>query len=399
MKKKNIFDKSFWKIVLLAICIFVSYRLVFDFEGVSAGFMGVISFFLNLLGYFVWGFSIAFILNQIVLFFQKVFKFIKSENVKRILSVATAYIVALGFIVLFFVAIIPVIGNSVSDLVSNIPTYAEKLTEMYGSVQTYLQNQFGIQVADLGNIDYVEILTRVSDFVLNGENIGALTHWLFETTNVVMNFLFGFIISIYMLLDKEKFLQQTGNIVDALLPEKWAERLRVVGKRANELFAKFLFGKLIDSTIIGIIAYIAFLIIGVRYPLLLAFIVGITNIIPYFGPIVGGVVACAIVLFTNSGISLFIISAIMVLALQQLDGWVIGPRILHGQIGVSPLLIIAGVTIGGSLAGFIGMVIGVPLLALLKELFYDGYVMKKLQVKKAKSAVETTETEDNDGLA
>ncbi len=394
MKKRNILDTSFVKIVLLAVCIFFAYRLIFDFEGLSASVSNILSFFFNLLGYFVWGFAIAFILNQIMVFFQKLLRFIKREKVRRVIAILTTYLVALGAITLFFVAVIPVIGNSLRDLVDNIPVYAAKLQNFYGKVQTELA-EHGIQLKS--EFDSVALLERVADFFIHSNGIGAVTQWLFDTTNVLLNFIFGFIISIYMLVDKQKFLLEMANVRDAIVPEKYVNRVKEIGSRANQLFSKFLFGKLIDSVIIGILSYVVFLLIGVKYPLLLAFIVGVTNIVPYFGPIAGGVVVGGIVLFTHSEIYYFIIAVLAVLAIQQLDGWVIGPRILHGQIGVSPLLIIAGVSIGGSLGGFVGMVVGVPLFALIKELFYDGYVMKKIQTRKEK---KESEMEGNDdGLA
>lgn len=394
MKKRNILDTSFVKVVLLAICIFFAYRLIFDFEGLSASVSNILSFFFNLLGYFVWGFAIAFILNQIMIFFEKLLRFIKKEKVRRVIAILTTYLVALSAIVLFFVAVIPVIGNSLRDLVDNIPVYAAKLQDFYGKVQTGLA-ELGIYLES--EFDSVALLERIADLFINGNGIGVVTQWLFETTNVLLNCFFGFIISIYMLADKKKFLLGISNVMEAMMSEKKAERVREIAGRANYLFSRFLFGKLIDSTIVGICCYVAFLLIGVKYPLLLAFIIGVTNIIPYFGPIAGGVVVGAIVLFTHSEIYYFIITILVVLAIQQFDAWVIDPHIQQGRIGIHPLLVIAGVSIGGSLGGFVGMVVGVPLLALMKELFYDGYIMKKLQARKGKAENEMEGS--NDGLA
>lgn len=394
MKKRNILDTSFVKAVLLAVCIFFAYRLIFDFEGLSASFSNIFSFFFNLLGYFVWGFAIAFILNQLMILLEKIFGFIKKEKVRRVVAIVITYLIALGVITLFFVAVIPVLGNSLRDLVDNIPAYATKLQDFYGKVQTGLA-EHGIELKR--EFDSVALLERIADFFISGNGIGAVTQWLFDTTNVLLNCFFGFIISIYMLADKKKFLQGIGNVMEALLSERKVERIRGIGRRANYLFSRFLFGKLIDSTIVGVCCYIAFLLIGIKYSLLLAFIIGVTNIIPYFGPIAGGVVVGAIVLFTHSEIYYFIITVLVVLAIQQFDAWVIDPHIQQGRIGIHPLLVIAGVSIGGSLGGFVGMVVGVPLLALMKELFYDGYIMKKLQARKEKGESEMEGSDD--GLA
>ena len=251
--------------------------------------------------------------------------------------------------------------------------------------------KFDVVLKDFVNINYTKITETVRDFLLSKNGIPMITRWLTNTTGIVVNFIFGFIISIYMLIGKSDFSKGAKNIIYALFSDKRREKIYDVAQRANTIFSKFLFGKLIDSIIIGIIAYIFFLILGVRYSLLLAFIVGITNIIPYFGPLFGGVVVCSIVLFTNAGFIKFLIAVAGILLIQQFDGWILDPKILHGQIGINPLIIIAGVSIGGSIGGFIGMLIGVPLLALIKELFYDEYIMNKIKMKKCAEAAATEE--------
>ena len=383
MKKRNIIDKSFIRWVLLAFCIFMVYRVVFDFGGVASNLFGILSFISRLLAYFLWGFAIAFILNQIMNAYERLYKFVKKENIRRILAIVSTYITTIGFITLFIVAIMPVIALSLKELVANIPSYVKNIQNIYSELQVYLFDKFEIVLSDYVKFDSAEIAEKVTDYVTSGDGLFlTFSKWFTTTTNFIINVVFGFVISLYMLINKKSYIESTKNFVDAVVPEKWKEKVYKIAKRANVIFSKTLYGKLIDSMCIGVIAYIAFLLIGVNYPLLLAFIIGLTNMISYFGPLVGAVTASGIILFTNSEIYMFVVSLIVIIALQQFDGWVIEPRILKGQIGVSPLIIIAGVSIGGSLGGFLGMMMGVPILTLTKELLYDEYILNKINKKK-----------------
>ena len=394
MKKIQVIDKFFLKTVLLAFCIFFVYRLVFDFGAVTSGISGVISFLSGMLAYFIWGFTIAFVLNQIMVAFKRIFKFIKRDKLRHILSIICTYVVTLGLIALFFVAVIPVIAQSISELAENVPTYVKNVQSIYSDFQTYMYDRFDVSLEEYIKFDSTYVAQKISDFVFAGDGfIPQFTKWITTTTGMLVNFVFGLIISLYMLLFKERLIVAAQNTTNVFVPVNKQGRLYQIARRANIIFSKFLFGKLIDSTMVGVIAYIGFLIIGVNYPALLAFVVGFANIIPYFGPLFGAILSCSVILFTNTELYMFFISLIFVIGLQQLDGWVLEPRILHGQIGVNPLIIIAGVSIGGTVGGFIGMIIGVPLLALAKELFYDDFILKKIREKR-KAASDLCDDEE-----
>jgi predicted PurR-regulated permease PerM len=151
---------------------------------------------------------------------------------------------------------------------------------------------------------------------------------------------------------------------------------------------------LIDSVINGVLSFIGLRIINVPYALLISIIIAVTNMVPYFGAFLGGAIAALIVLFSQPNIMLVVWTIAFDVLIQQLDSWLIAPKILENQMGISPILIIAGITVGGSLFGFMGMILGVPLVAVIKEIFYDDYIMNKIRLQRAhKAAAEESKTD------
>ena len=171
---------------------------------------------------------------------------------------------------------------------------------------------------------------------------------------VLFHVLVGLIASIYLLLDREHFCAQGKKVCFAVFKKSTTETLVYWTRRANDIFAGFISGKLLDSLIIGVICYICMLIFGIEYPLLISVIVGVTNVIPFFGPYIGAIPSI-----------LFLLFGIFIIVLQQLDGNVIGPLILGDHVGLSAFWIMLSITVGSGLFGFAGMVLSVPTFALI----------------------------------
>ena len=192
------------------------------------------------------------------------------------------------------------------------------------------------------------------------------------------NVLMGLVISIYIILDKNKLKRSAKKIVYAVSPQKKEEEIWETMKQCSHIFNGFLIGKMIDSLIIGIICLIAMSILRLPYALLLSIIVCITNMIPYFGPFIGAIPGVLIYLFID--IRLAFVFAIMILVLQQFDGLYLGPKILGDQTGIKPLWVIFGITVGGAYFGVMGMFLGVPAVAVimyLVNLLLDKKLSKK----------------------
>ena len=191
--------------------------------------------------------------------------------------------------------------------------------------------------------------------------------------------LLGLVISVYLLADKEKFIRGIKKNLYAFLGRENADKTIDFGNEVNSIFTNFFVGKLIDSTIIGILCFIGLSLLKVRFALLLSIVVGIFNMIPYFGPFIGAVPAIVITLFYNPIQALWV--TLFIFGLQQFDGIILGPKILGDKVGVSPFYIILAIMIGGGFFGPMGMLMGVPV---LKSFFvlWDKILVNLLKKKK-----------------
>ena len=202
----------------------------------------------------------------------------------------------------------------------------------------------------------------------------------------IWNIVLGIIISVYLLIDKEIFFAINRKITCALFSKKTADRIFQLTYRTNETFGKFLIGKIIDSAIIGVLSFIVFTIFKIPYTLLISVIIGVTNIIPFFGPFIGAIPSGIIILFVSPTKALIFI--ILVFIIQQLDGNVIGPKILGDSIGISAFWILFAILVAGKFLGIVGMIIGVPLFAIVYS------VIKEDVEFRLKNKNLPTETED-----
>ena len=192
------------------------------------------------------------------------------------------------------------------------------------------------------------------------------------------NLIMGIFIAFYMLFDKEKFLHELRKLTYTLTSETRARRILYNGRRIHNIFQSFIVGKALDSLIIGILAFIGLNLIGAPLALVLSIIIGVTNMIPYFGPFLGGIPSVIITLLINPLDGVWV--GLFILALQQFDGNFLGPKILGNSLDVSPLWIILAVIVGGALLGPLGMFIGVPIFATIK-LFWSEYIDRRYRKK------------------
>ena len=212
----------------------------------------------------------------------------------------------------------------------------------------------------------------------SGTIVPVVYHFSSSVLTSLYNIFMGLVISIYMIIDGQKLKNSIKRIIYALSPIEKAPAICKTISKCNHIFNGFLFGKAVDSLIIGILCFIAMSILRLPYSLLLSVIVGITNMIPYFGPIIGAIPGFVIYLFIDPKLSL--VFAIMILILQQFDGLYLGPKILGDLTGIKPLWVIFGIVIGGAYFGAVGMFLGVPTVAVfmyLADLFIESKLKKK----------------------
>ncbi|MBQ9914539.1 MAG: AI-2E family transporter, partial [Clostridia bacterium] len=231
--------------------------------------------------------------------------------------------------------------------------------QVYSAIEAWVEDAFGMLYNWLSGMDYSAIGTGVSNFA----------------TGVVRLF-FGFIISVYFLFSKDDLICGIKKLLFAVFGKEKAVRIVETGRKTNEIFLNFIVSRLLQSLIIFILGLIV--LVPLRIPLapLVALVIGVTNMIPYLGPWLGGAVCVLLVLFYSPVKALWVL--LYILGVQILDNAIIGPKVMSDQVGISPLLVILGVTLGATFGGVFGMFIGVPVVAVLKLVFYDPYISRKL---------------------
>lgn len=310
---------------------------------------------------FIYGFVLAYLLTPLVRRVEKPLR--KKTRLKpkacRGIAMACAYLLVLAVLVIFGMVVVPVLAESTTQLVGNIRVYTEKINGLINQLISY--------IPDEGISQEVESTLSQTFSTLYAFITGFLTQMVSITTKVVSSVIevvMGVIISVYMLSDKERLIAQTKKVLFALLPEpayRWVIR---VAHDSNQKFSGFITGKIVDSTIIGILCAVGMLIFRMPFVALVSIIIGITNVIPYFGPIIGAVPGVILVLIGGDLMqALFFL--IFVLALQQFDGNILGPAILGQSTGLSAMWVVFAILLFGGLYGFVGMMIGVPLLAVI----------------------------------
>lgn len=310
---------------------------------------------------FIIGFALAFLLNPIMMFFEtRVFKNWKCKGKgKRTLSMLISLLIAIAVVTFLIYLIVPAVIDSVSDLVSNNEVYINRFSN-------FITNIFEDYHLDTSKIN--DIVGRSSDFLtyfgdMFTSTLPAIVSTSYGIIKSLLNVLIGVAAAMYLLLDKETFISNVKKINYAILPKPVASYLKRLVNIIKKVFYDFIVGKAVDSLIIGVICYIGLSLMGIKYAPLLSVIVGITNMIPVFGPFIGAIPGIIILMIIQPVQSIYF--AIYILALQQFDGNILGPLILGDKLGLPSFWILFSVTVGGALFSVVGMFIGVPTFAVI----------------------------------
>lgn len=319
---------------------------------------------------FMIGFVIAYLLNFILAFLEKHILSINpmsklKKKTKRGISITLTYLISFTVIYLFGKFVIPQVIDSVTLLVNDIPNYIANLSKTFEDLSKVInidQKYLGVALEK-----WQELLNYILTLLTN--LLPVLGNLLKNTISSIWNLILGLIISIYMLIDKEKFAALSTKITFALFSKENANTLLKLARRSNKTFGNFLIGKIIDSAIIGVLTFIILSIFKMPYTILISVIIGITNIIPFFGPFFGAIPSFLIILLVSPTKALWFLAIIIVI--QQLDGNIIGPKILGDSIGISAFWILFSLLVAGKLLGLVGMIIGVPLFAIVYSIIKD----------------------------
>ena len=327
-----------------------------------------------------WGLVIAFLMNPIMVNFEKLFsnKFKSTRGKKKLvraLSVTVSAIVFLGIVAGLIAIVVPELVKSITSLFDNMGDLRENLENWIS--KTFKSYPSLVKTAN-GKID-----TFTQDASVIFEKMQPMLEDLVSgawgVVTFLKDFLLGFIVSLYMLCNKETLLAQIKKSIISLTKKKTCSKIMSVASQANKVFSGFIMGKIIDSIIIGLLCFIGLTLMNMPYNILIAVIVGVTNIIPFFGPLIGAVPSTFLMLIVDPKKAILL--AVFILILQQFDGNILGPKILGDSTGLPGFWVLVSLIICGGLFGFIGMVLAVPVFALLYS-FTRSFVENRLRRKK-----------------
>lgn len=363
-------NKRYTTIAVYSFTVIACSIILYMFISNAGEFSSKISGMIATLRPFIIGGAIAYILNFMLKFYENLLskwdKFDKqSKKVKRSVGLVLTYISASIMLYLFLQFVLPQLLDSILGLANSIPQYVKELSnitnELIGKVD--LDPQF----IDVLMKQWNDLVNTVITIITN--MVPVIGNWVLELSSSLFSIFIGVIVSIYMLIDKEKLLALCRKIVFAFSPNERAKFILRIARISNDTFGKFLVGKIIDSLIIGVLTFCILSICKMPYTLLISVIIGITNIIPFFGPFFGAIPSVIIVLFVSPTKALWLV--LIVFVIQQIDGNIIGPKILGDTIGISAFWILFSLLIFSKLLGFVGMIVGVPIFAVVYSLIKE----------------------------
>ena len=342
---------------------------------------------ISVFSFVLYGIVFAYLMNptlkQVEKLFQKIFSKsnMTERGVRKLSRILGALIALLVFVALVYgllALVVPQIIDSLSETFS-----PENLQKYYDQITTWLREKLKDTPLEgwMKQSDPLKVLQNwLSEKQENiMSTLGSVVTGAYGVGKVIFNMLIGVVVAMYLLISKERFIAQIKKLVVAVFKPRVANRVFEIGRLTNKSFGGFMVGKLIDSLIIGLISYIGMLIFGLPYPLFSSAMIGIFNIIPFFGPFIGiGIGAILIILQSPIQCLYFLIFEII---LQQVDGNIIGPKILGGRLGISDFWILVSITVFGSFFGFGGMIMGVPVFTVIYTLVSEA-VNKSLRKKK-----------------
>ncbi len=355
--------------------IIAAVMLIFYNWGMIASFFGRI---FTALSPFIWGLCLSFVLIPVRNELE--YKALKNVNLKprqkRVIAVIISVLMMLALIIIFLVLLIPQLYDSVVLLLNSMDSYLNTVNGWMD--QLHATGQYSVMINNLS-----ESLRKMLESFLTGSNgiLNRLVNYSVTFVKGISNFFIGLFISVYLLLDQERWTRQIRKLTFALLPVEAAEYLTHLADLVGSMLNRFVFGKSLDSLIIGIVTGICCGIMRMPYSLLIAFVIGITNMIPVFGPFIGAIPCLFILLLINPFKALEF--GIFVLILQQIDGNILGPYILGDSMGLPALWIMFAIILGGSLFGVLGMFLGIPVFSVFYVLIRD-YSNRKIREKRVK---------------
>lgn len=369
-KEQNVYLAKIGLMIFITFaCCILFFFMLLRYQGFADGWHKIVGAAQSI----IIGLVLAYLLNPIMEFLErKLYKRLKgkmktdqkAKKLSRGLGIAGAILFLLIIIILLIAAIVPSVISCIVGVIDTLP----------GNVQNFIKV---VQSGKLGEYEVTgtisDMLTKLVDYVENWATktllpeaktyLLQITSGMINIVKAVINFIVGIIVAAYVLMIKESLIGQSKKAIYAIFKPRQGNIIIETMHKADEIFGGFIIGKVIDSAIIGVICYVGCSILHIPDAMLVAVIVGVTNIIPVFGPFIGAVPSLLLVVVQSPWHALYLL--IFIIILQQVDGNIIGPKILGSSTGLSSFWVMFAILIGGGLFGFLGMLLGVPVFAMI----------------------------------
>lgn len=345
-------DRKFYLNIIITVVIsYILIKLIDNYKY----FFGVFNILLSILTPFVIAFILAYALNPIVIFLEKHLK------LNRIFSLILTYAVLIIILLSFILFTVPAILSSLADIVAQFPLYMSKTQSFLIDLGNSLQNVDPGTLQDIGN-KVMSVMPKLSNLLIG--YLGNIFSTTFSVGKFIVQLALAFIICFYILLEKESFLTFSKKLLYISFGKKYGNFTIQICDTLNKNIGKYFAGKILDSFIVGLLSAVGLYLLKSKYALLFGTLIGFMNLIPYFGPVIGMAPVVIINLFYSPSVAVF--SLIYLMLVQQIEVAVIEPKIVGGQLGLSPFLTILAVTIGGGFFGIPGMILSVPIMGVIK---------------------------------
>ena len=405
MRRHFRWDKKYWFWGMTAFAVIAAAILFYMALSYLPALGNALKKLSRILSPFIWGLVFTYLLTPLMrsmekhLFYplgKKLYRKnpVGAKRFGRVLSVLLSIIVLLAVLTALVYMILPQIYSSIETIITNSPVYLENLNNWFDKVLTdfpalqyFVDKQLGEVNDNFTSWLTDKVLPQVGSFVTN------LTSGVYTVFRTVYNLVIGIIVSVYLLSDLEHFGAAFKRLLYSLFSIETAEKLLDGIRFTDRTFMGFINGKLLDSAIVGLICYIFCAVVQMPYALLVSVIVGITNIIPFFGPLIGAIPSAFIILMVNPFQCLIFI--VFVIILQQIDGNFIGPKILGSSVGISGFWVMFSIILGAGLFGFWGMLLGVPVFVVIYTVINNAV---ERRLRRGDLPVEVEEYRDLDHI-
>ncbi len=386
-------NQKYFKWGLTAFLVIVAALVFWIIFSNLRGFYEMILDLIHILAPILYGCLFAYLMNPVMELMRRLMLKLLSKtklsekNVHRIsmiVSISVAILVLVGLLIALVALIVPNLVSSLEELLQK-----ERLERYGNTITTWIDKTFkGTSIEKWFHDNLDSLLKMLSDTLKRidiAAFIGSLTSSVYSVVMGVFDILIGVIAAVYVLIYKKQLCSQAKKITVATFNAKHANRLFEIARRTNKIFSGYVVGKIVDALFVGVVTYIAMLIMGMPYAPLIATLIGVTNIIPFFGPFLGGIPATLLLLIDSPSNALIFV--IFIIVLQMIDGNIIENRILGERLGISDFWVLVAILLFGGIFGFGGMLLGVPIFAVIYTLISDA-VSNRLKHKRYPTETE-----------